>query len=293
MPPTPRCPGGVSPGSTIPACRARWRYCGACPPHRHHQHRRPLGRHRRAARRLSAVLLVRAAHPRQAVVTAAGAGRRGRDLGPTAARGRAGPGHRARRTGGARLGQRPRRRGRRPRRPDAPTSRSPTGRARARNGWLRAGLWRAAARAPRRSSSGHHRRRLLPAVGAGGAGRQPRGCAAARSRGCRGRSRSRSTRRSSRTAGGAVAPTGDPPTIAMTLVAALLGVGVHVLTSLSRPRGGQPSRRRHLPLRLALRFGAPRLLGPGDRVLRAASWRSRVTSARARSAVSSDPAGAR
>jgi 4-hydroxybenzoate polyprenyltransferase len=53
---------------------------------------------------------------------------------------------------------------------------------------------------------------------------------------------------------------GHPPTIAMTLAAALLGVGVHVLTSLRGLVDDNRSGRRHLPLRLALRVGAPRLL---------------------------------
>lgn len=53
---------------------------------------------------------------------------------------------------------------------------------------------------------------------------------------------------------------GHPPTVAMTVVAALLGVGVHVLTSLRGLVDDNRAGRRHLPLRLALRVGAPRLL---------------------------------
>jgi hypothetical protein len=53
---------------------------------------------------------------------------------------------------------------------------------------------------------------------------------------------------------------GDPPTVAMTLTAALLGVGVHVVTSLRGLVADHEAGRRHLPLRLALRVGAPRLL---------------------------------
>jgi 4-hydroxybenzoate polyprenyltransferase len=53
---------------------------------------------------------------------------------------------------------------------------------------------------------------------------------------------------------------GHPPTIAMTVAAALLGVGVHVLTSLRGLVDDNRAQRRHLPLRLALRVGAPRLL---------------------------------
>jgi 4-hydroxybenzoate polyprenyltransferase len=54
--------------------------------------------------------------------------------------------------------------------------------------------------------------------------------------------------------------TGRPPSIAMTVAAALLGVGVHVLTSLRGLVDDNRAGRRHLPLRLALRTGAPRLL---------------------------------
>ena len=52
---------------------------------------------------------------------------------------------------------------------------------------------------------------------------------------------------------------GDPPTVAMTAVSAVLGVGVHVLTSLPGLVEDNRAGRRHLPLRLALRVGAPRL----------------------------------
>jgi 4-hydroxybenzoate polyprenyltransferase len=53
---------------------------------------------------------------------------------------------------------------------------------------------------------------------------------------------------------------GHPPTIAMTVAAAVLGVGVHVLTSLPGLVDDNRAGHRHLPLRLALRVGAPRLL---------------------------------
>jgi 4-hydroxybenzoate polyprenyltransferase len=53
---------------------------------------------------------------------------------------------------------------------------------------------------------------------------------------------------------------GHPPTIAITVAAAFLGVGVHVLTSLRGLVDDNRAGRRHLPLRLALRVGAPRLL---------------------------------
>lgn len=53
---------------------------------------------------------------------------------------------------------------------------------------------------------------------------------------------------------------GHPPTLAMTLLAALLGVGIHVLTSLSGLVEDKDAGVHHLPLQLALRVGAPRLL---------------------------------
>jgi 4-hydroxybenzoate polyprenyltransferase len=56
------------------------------------------------------------------------------------------------------------------------------------------------------------------------------------------------------------ATTGRPPTVAMTLLAALLGVGVHLLTSLGHLVDDNDAGHRHLPLQLALRLGAPRLL---------------------------------
>lgn len=53
---------------------------------------------------------------------------------------------------------------------------------------------------------------------------------------------------------------GGPPTIAMTVLAALLGVGVHFLGALPHLVGDKDTGMRHLPLRIALRIGAPRLL---------------------------------
>jgi 4-hydroxybenzoate polyprenyltransferase len=53
---------------------------------------------------------------------------------------------------------------------------------------------------------------------------------------------------------------GDPPTVGMSVAAAFLGVGVHVLTSVRGLVDDNRAGRRHLPLRLALRTGAPRLL---------------------------------
>ncbi len=52
---------------------------------------------------------------------------------------------------------------------------------------------------------------------------------------------------------------GNAPTVAMTAVAAVLGVGVHVLTSVPGLVDDHEAGRRHLPLRLALLIGAPRL----------------------------------
>jgi 4-hydroxybenzoate polyprenyltransferase len=53
---------------------------------------------------------------------------------------------------------------------------------------------------------------------------------------------------------------GGPPTITMTVLAALLGVGVHFLTALPDLVGDNHNGVRSLPLRVALRTGAPRLL---------------------------------
>lgn len=53
---------------------------------------------------------------------------------------------------------------------------------------------------------------------------------------------------------------GDPPTVAMTIASALLGIGVHLLVSLTGLVRDNEAGRRHLPLRLALVVGAPRLL---------------------------------
>ncbi len=53
---------------------------------------------------------------------------------------------------------------------------------------------------------------------------------------------------------------GDPPTIALTLAAAFLGVGIHFLTALPDLVGDNTTGMNHLPLRVAKRIGAPRLL---------------------------------
>ncbi|MCW2794007.1 MAG: hypothetical protein JWO76_3105 [Nocardioides sp.] len=53
---------------------------------------------------------------------------------------------------------------------------------------------------------------------------------------------------------------GDPPEIAITVLAALLGIGVHVLVALPGLVADNEDGQRHLPLRIALRIGAAKLL---------------------------------
>lgn len=53
---------------------------------------------------------------------------------------------------------------------------------------------------------------------------------------------------------------GSPPTIAMTVLAAALGIGIHFLNTLPDLVEDNATGIRHLPLRIALRIGAPRLL---------------------------------
>ena len=53
---------------------------------------------------------------------------------------------------------------------------------------------------------------------------------------------------------------GGPPTIAMTVAAAALGIGIHFLNVLPDLVQDHETGMRHLPLRIALRIGAPRLL---------------------------------
>jgi hypothetical protein len=53
---------------------------------------------------------------------------------------------------------------------------------------------------------------------------------------------------------------GAPPTVAMTVLAAALGVGVHFLGTLPHLVEDNETGVRHLPLRIALRIGAPKLL---------------------------------
>jgi 4-hydroxybenzoate polyprenyltransferase len=53
---------------------------------------------------------------------------------------------------------------------------------------------------------------------------------------------------------------GGPPTWAMTVLAAMLGIGVHFLNTLPDLVEDNETGVRHLPLRIALKIGAPRLL---------------------------------
>lgn len=53
---------------------------------------------------------------------------------------------------------------------------------------------------------------------------------------------------------------GGPPTWTMTVLAALLGIGLHFLEALPDLVQDNETGLRHLPLRVALRIGAPRLL---------------------------------
>jgi 4-hydroxybenzoate polyprenyltransferase len=53
---------------------------------------------------------------------------------------------------------------------------------------------------------------------------------------------------------------GAPPTVVMTVLAALLGVGIHFLNTLPDLVEDNETGVRHLPLRIALRIGAPKLL---------------------------------
>ena len=61
----------------------------------------------------------------------------------------------------------------------------------------------------------------------------------------------------------------------MTVLAALLGVGMHFLTALPDLVEDNETGVRHLPLRIALRTGAPRLLWISTRVHRAGAGRDR------------------
>ena len=53
---------------------------------------------------------------------------------------------------------------------------------------------------------------------------------------------------------------GSPPTLVMTALAGLLGVGIHVLNTLPDLVEDKENGIRHLPLRIALRIGAPKLM---------------------------------
>ena len=60
--------------------------------------------------------------------------------------------------------------------------------------------------------------------------------------------------------GWGVGPHGAPPTIAMTVLAALFGIGVHFLNVLPDLEEDRENGISHLPMRVASRTGAPRLL---------------------------------
>ncbi|MEP7091988.1 MAG: UbiA family prenyltransferase [Nocardioidaceae bacterium] len=53
---------------------------------------------------------------------------------------------------------------------------------------------------------------------------------------------------------------GGPPTLTMTVLAALLGIGIHFLNALPDIVEDEETGVRHLPLRIAAQVGAPRLL---------------------------------
>ena len=53
---------------------------------------------------------------------------------------------------------------------------------------------------------------------------------------------------------------GSPPTVVMTVLAALLGIGIHFLHALPDLVEDKQAGVRHLPLRIALKIGAPKLL---------------------------------
>ena len=53
---------------------------------------------------------------------------------------------------------------------------------------------------------------------------------------------------------------GSPPTIVMTVLAALLGIGIHFLNALPDLVQDNQTGVRHLPLRIAVKIGAPKLL---------------------------------
>ena len=59
---------------------------------------------------------------------------------------------------------------------------------------------------------------------------------------------------------GGATRSGTPPEISITVLAALLGVCVHFLRALPGLVADNRDGYRHLPLRVALRIGAPRLL---------------------------------
>ena len=161
------------------------------------------------------------------------------------------------------------------------------GAARPRHRVVRAGLRRAARRTPLDRERRHGRQRL-PAVPGGRACSATSCCAAACSRGCRGRSSYALYPAFLSYGGWGGDAAGDPPEIVMTVLAALLGVGVHVLRALpglvARQRGRRPA-----PARCGSRCAPAR---PGCWCSRAStprSWWSPCSSPARRSGWPSDP----
>ena len=124
----------------------------------------------------------------------------------------------------------------------------------------------------------HHRRRRAPALGRCGLALQHPDQADRRCRGCPGRSASACSRPSCRTADGAAVSTAARRPSSMTLLAALLGVGVHFLTALPDLVGDHHNGVRSLPMRRrAAHRRAPAAAGDRRSTWRwwsaASSWR--------------------
>ena len=189
------------------------------------------------------VLLLRAAHPRQALVTAARRWRVAAALaGRPAARGRPGPRHRAGRPGRSSAGTTTSSTGAATPRTSRRASRSPRGWLDPGRSWFALAVRPAARRAARRSPTASPPARLPGS-------RWPSACSAtrpARQRAlvaCPGRSVRALpaflvVRRLGRQGAGDAARA-----VAMTVLAALLGIGVHVLVALPGPGRRQPGRR--------------------------------------------------
>ena len=223
-------------------------------------------------RELPAVLLIRAAHPRQ-VLGHRGSprGRRGRRR-TAAARGGLVGADRARRGSRSWAGATISPTGR----PTPPAARQAARRGAARPGHrlVRAHLCGAGRRTPLHRPR-RPRRRRLPRLARpsrwSATASSTRGCC----RSCRGWRASRSTRRSWRTAAGTASAPTTPPTWPMVALAAALGLCVHVLLALPGLVHDHAEGERSLPLVLALRTGTPRLLLLCERASRARStWRS-------------------